>query len=139
MRGPIAPPGVPIARSPAQVFDDLVLDAVEDLEQAWASEMSTIDFAVEEVPSWAGEPGTERALEFDPGVIADRGVALGKLYRPGDRAPSGEPAVKALVVIYRRPIEARTLDLGERADLVFAIVAELVADLLGKDIDELDS
>jgi hypothetical protein len=137
MRGAIAPADVPIARSPAEVFDDLVLDAVEDLEQSWASEVSQVDFGVEEVPAVSGASGAA-AVEFDPGVIADRGVALGRLYRPGEPTPGGERAQKPLIVIYRRPIEARTADLGERGDLVFAIVAELVAELLGKDIDDLD-
>jgi chaperonin GroEL (HSP60 family) len=138
MRGAIAPADVPIARSPAEVFDDLVLDAVEDLEQSWASEVNQVDFGVEEVPAVSGAAGMDTAVEFDPGVIADRGVALGRLYRTGEPTPGGTRADKPLIVIYRRPIEARTADLGERSDLVFAIVAELVAELLGKDIDDLD-
>jgi hypothetical protein len=43
-----------------------------------------------------------------------------------------------VIVIYRRPVEARTADKAERADLVFAVVAELVAELLGRDLDEID-
>jgi hypothetical protein len=135
MRGAIAPADVPIARSRSEVFDDLVLDAVEDLEQTWASEVSQVDFAVEDVPTASGADPT---LEFDPGVVADRGVALGRLYRVGEAMPGGQRVDKPLIVIYRRPIEARTGELGDRGDLVFAIVAELVAELLGKDIDEID-
>jgi hypothetical protein len=138
MRGAIAPADVPIARSRAEMFDDLVLDAVEDLEQSWASEVSQIDFAVEDVPVLAGTRGADPSLEFDPGVVADRGIALGRLYRTGESLSHGERADKPIIVLYRRPIEARTIDQGERGDLVFAIIAELVAELLGKDIDELD-
>ena len=43
-----------------------------------------------------------------------------------------------VVVVYRRPIEARALDVDDCADLIFMVVAELVADLLGRDIDEID-
>jgi hypothetical protein len=96
---------------------------VEELEGRWAAEIADIDFAVEEVPP---EPG----LTFDPAVIADRGVPLGRV----DRGARGA----ALVVVYRRPLEARAPDRLDRGDLVFSVVAELVAEALGKDIDELD-
>jgi hypothetical protein len=136
MRGAIAPPQVPIARSRAEMFDDLVLDAVEDIESSWASEVSQVDFAVEEVP--IAPAGGDSGLEFDSGVVADRGVALGRLYRTGDIMTDGQPAEKPVVVLYRRPIEARTGEAADRGDLVFAIVAELVAELLGKDIEDID-
>jgi hypothetical protein len=42
------------------------------------------------------------------------------------------------IVVYRRPIEARTADVEDRAELVFMVVAELVAEFLGRDIDEID-
>jgi hypothetical protein len=35
MRGPIAPPQVPLAASRADVFADLVQDSVERLERRW--------------------------------------------------------------------------------------------------------
>jgi hypothetical protein len=35
LRGRLVPDGVPLARSRAEQFDDLVLDAVEDLERRW--------------------------------------------------------------------------------------------------------
>jgi hypothetical protein len=123
LRGALAPRSVPITRAPSEIFDDLVLDAVEELEARWAAELAGIDFAVEEVPPEVG-------ATFDPMVIADRGVPLGRL----DRAKSGS----TLVVVYRRPLEARALDRQDRGDLVFSVVAELVAEALGKDIDELD-
>ena len=43
-----------------------------------------------------------------------------------------------MIVIYRRPLEARAADRDDRADLVFSVVAELVAEALGKDVDEID-
>jgi predicted Zn-dependent protease with MMP-like domain len=120
----LAPAAVPLSRAPSEAFDDLVLDAVEELESHWAAEVADIVFAVEDVP-----PGAAPAT-FDPLIVADRGVPLGRL----DRGPGGSP----LVVIYRRPVEARAADRQDRGDLVFSVVAELVAEALGKDLDELD-
>lgn len=123
LRTPLAPREVPIARTRAARFDDLVLDAVEDLEQQLADELDGIEFAIEDVPP------PDRA-DFDPDTVADRGVALGRLYRSGLGTIR-----KPVIVIYRRPVEARTMDPLDRGDLVFAVVTELVAELLGKDID----
>ena len=123
LRGALAPRAVPLTRAPSEAFDDLVLDAIEELEVHWAAELSAVEFAVQDVP-----PETEKA--YDPLVIADRGVPLGRL----DRTASGAP----LVVIYRRPLEARATDRQDRGDLVFSVVAELVAEALGKDLDDLD-
>jgi hypothetical protein len=44
------PPGVPLYRSRAQQFDDLVLEAVARLEPRWETELSDVEFAVQEVP-----------------------------------------------------------------------------------------
>jgi hypothetical protein len=117
---------VPIGRSRAAVFDDLVLDAIEDLERNWSGELAGVEFAIEDVPP----PGR---VEFDPDTVHDRGIALGRLYRNGFGT-----ITKPVVVIYRRPLEARAADLIDRSDLVFAVVTELVAELLGKDVDDLD-
>ena len=130
LRGAIAPVGVPIARSSGDQFDELVLDAVEELERAWAKELAAVEFAVEDVPSAAT---TDTDIEFNPEVVADGPVPLGRLYRGGV-----ESIKSPVIVIYRRPVEARTADKSERADLVFAVVAELVAELLGRDLDEID-
>jgi zinicin-like metallopeptidase len=129
MRSGLAPRAVPVSRTPSEVFDDLVLDAVEELEEHWATELAAVEFAVEEVP-----PLDQAApLDFDPEIVLDRGIPLGRLYRTGT-AGIAQP----IVVLYRRPIEARAVDRDDRADLVFMIVAELVAELLGKDVDEID-
>jgi predicted Zn-dependent protease with MMP-like domain len=130
LRGAIAPVGIPIARSSGDQFDELVLDAVEELERVWAKELAAVEFAVEDVPPAAT---TEADIEFNPEVVADGPVPLGRLYRGGV-----ESIESPVIVIYRRPVEARTADKSERADLVFAVVAELVAELLGRDLDEID-
>jgi predicted Zn-dependent protease with MMP-like domain len=129
LRGELAPRAIPRHRTRGEQFDDLVLDAVEELEARWAAELEGVEFAVEDVPALT--PGA--AVEFDPEVIVDRGVPLGRLLRagiPGAATPT--------IVIYRRPVEARAHDGEDRADLIFTVVAELVAELLGRDVDEID-
>lgn len=116
-RGPLAPAAVPLRRSRAEQFDDLVLDAVEDLEQRWATELRGVEFAVEEVPP------------EQPGDDAD--VPLARV------VPSlpGEPA---RVVVYRRPLEMRAHDRDDLAGLVHDVVVEQVADLLEMDPEAVD-
>ncbi|MGH8963088.1 MAG: metallopeptidase family protein [Jatrophihabitantaceae bacterium] len=128
MRGPIAPPAVPLARTRGEEFDDLILDAVETLETHWAAELAGVEFAVEDVPPVLA------GAELEADLVADRGVPLGRLYREGAQDVPGP-----MVVVYRRPVEARAGELEDRGDLVFMVVAELVAELLGRDLDELDS
>jgi predicted Zn-dependent protease with MMP-like domain len=129
LRGELAPRAVPRQRTRGEQFDDLVLDAVEELEGRWPEELADVEFAVEEVPALT--PGV--AVEFDPDVIVDRGVPLGRLLRTG----IGETTTPTIVV-YRRPVEARARDGEDRADLIFMVVAELIAELLGRDVDEID-
>ncbi len=132
MRGELAPPSVPRSRTRGERFDDLVLDAVEELEVRWAAELAEVEFAVEEVPSLASVDDAQ----FDPGVVVDRGVPLGRLLREGLQNAAG--VATPTIVIYRRPVEARAGPGDERADLIFLVVAELAAELLGRDIDEID-
>lgn len=104
----------------------MVMDAVDELEEHWAAEIAALEFAVEDVP-----PGADAA--FDSDVVVDRGVPLGRLFREG--LPDIDQPV---IVVYRRPIEARALDLDDRADLVFMVVVDLAAEFLGRDVDEID-
>ena len=50
LRGRLVPANVPASRTKAELFDDLVLDAVEALERRYAKELAGVEFAVEEVP-----------------------------------------------------------------------------------------
>lgn len=125
----LALPGIPIARSRAEAFDDLILDAVEELEEHWAADLTGVEFAVEDVPP--PEDTTSRA-EFDPQVVADRGVPLGRLFREG--IPGVTDAAAPLIVLYRRPVEIRARDPHYRGEVVFAVVAELAAEYLGRDL-----
>jgi predicted Zn-dependent protease with MMP-like domain len=120
MRGPLAPSAVPVSRTRAEVFDDLVLDAVEHLEGRWATQLERVQFAVEDVPPL-------EMLGRDPGEP----VPLGSFQPPAVSAP-------AQVVIYRRPIEARAVGIDELADLVHDVVVEQVADLLDMEPETID-
>jgi predicted Zn-dependent protease with MMP-like domain len=127
VRGHLAPIEVPLHRTRSEVFDDLVMDAVDELEEHWSAELAALEFAVEDVPPTAAE------AEFDPDVVLDRGVPLGRLFRHG-LSDIAQP----VVVVYRRPIEARAVEQEDRADLVFMVVVDLAAEFLGRDVDEID-
>ncbi|MBT3167646.1 metallopeptidase family protein [Streptomyces sp. Vc74B-19] len=114
MRGPIAPPQVPLAASRAETFADLVQDSVERLERRWP-QLADIDFLVLDVPRLDGAAGAG---------WSDETVPLGGTVT----AREGRPA---RVVIYRRPVEIRSKGRDERAALVHEVVVEQVADLLG--------
>jgi len=106
MRGPVAPPQVPLSASRAESFHDLVRDSVERLERRWP-QLAEIDFLVLDVP------GAE-----DESVPLGRSVPEGKDHR-------------ARILVYRRPVEIRTKNREERAMLVHEVVVEQVAELLG--------
>jgi hypothetical protein len=115
MRGPIAPPQVPLAASRAEVFADLVQDSVERLERRWP-QLADIDFLVLEVPRLEGQG--------DQAAWGDDAVPLGGTVPARDGR-------RARVVVYRRPVEIRTKGRDERAALVHEVVVEQVAELLG--------
>ncbi|MEV5145873.1 metallopeptidase family protein [Streptomyces sp. NPDC052727] len=115
MRGPIAPPQVPLAASRAEVFADLVQDSVERLERRWP-QLADIDFLVLEVPRLEGRG--------DQVAWTDEAVPLGGVIPARDGR-------RARVVVYRRPVEIRTKGRDERAALVHEVVVEQVAELLG--------
>ena len=116
-RGPLAPPQVPLVESPTERFDNIVLDAVEHVEERWLDQLRSLEFAVEEVP-----PTEPPALVDDE--IASAGVPLARLLPPAGTTP-------ARIVIYRRPLELRAVDREDLEDLVHDIVVEEVAHFLG--------
>ncbi|MFF8999087.1 metallopeptidase family protein [Streptomyces achromogenes] len=122
MRGPIAPPQVPLAASRAEVFADLVQDSVDRLERRWP-QLADIDFLVLEVP--------RLDRRGDAPVWEDEAVPLGG-------AVPARDGRRARVVVYRRPVEIRTKGRDERAALVHEVVVEQVAELLGLTPDTVD-
>jgi hypothetical protein len=103
-----------------------VLDAVQRLEKRWEAELHEVEFAVEDVPSAEpaapGGPRTGSGQELIP---------LARLFP----RHAGHPA---RIVLYRRPIETRAVDLRELGALVHDVVVEQVADLLGMDPGAVD-
>jgi predicted Zn-dependent protease with MMP-like domain len=120
------PPSVPLYRSRAEEFDDLVLEAVGRLEPRWENELSGVEFAVQEVPE-AGELGE------------DADVPLARIVpgSPGTGDPEN-PAGPSRIVLYRRPLLARADDEEELSELVFSVVVEELAELLGMDPEDID-
>jgi predicted Zn-dependent protease with MMP-like domain len=145
LRGQLVPPTVslggrvlrvPAAQTRGERFDDLVLDAVENLEQRWARELEGVEFAVEDVPAVP----LEGDLPYDEDVVTDdtggAAVPLGRLL-PAALDARGRPTAPR-VVVYRRPLEARAADRHDLADLVHDVVVDQVARLLHLDPDEVD-
>jgi predicted Zn-dependent protease with MMP-like domain len=127
LRGRLVPPGVPLYRTRAQQFDDMVLDAVARLEPRWEAELAGVEFAVQEVPE-----ADELAGDSSPLPLA-RAV-------PGSADPHnpGRAATPARIVVYRRPLMARAEDDDELSDLVFGVVVEEFASVLGLDPETID-
>lgn len=113
MRGPVAPPQVPLAVTRGEAFDDLVRDSVGRLERHWP-QLTSVEFAVQEVP------------RTDNGELTDgdETVPLGRVAEGAGNRPDR-------VIVYRRPVEIRTRTREERALLVHEVVVEQVAELLG--------
>jgi predicted Zn-dependent protease with MMP-like domain len=106
MRGPVAPPQVPLSASRAETFQDLVRDSVDRLERRWP-QLADVEFLVMDVP------GTQ-----------EESVPLGRSVPADTQQP-------ARILVYRRPVEIRTKNRDERALLVHEVVVEQVAELLG--------
>jgi predicted Zn-dependent protease with MMP-like domain len=119
MRGPVAPPQVPLAVSRSEAFDDLVRESVHRLERH-LPQLAGVDFAVQDVP---------RADHDAPDAYG--AVPLGRVVHPGDGRP-------ARIVVYRRPVEIRAKNRDERALLVHEVVVEQVAELLGLSPESVD-
>lgn len=125
LRGRLVPATVPLARTKSEIFDDLVLDTVEELERRYAKELAGVEFAVEEVPPDLNV--------YDSDVLEDGEVPLARLL-PGR---PGRQSVSPRIVLYRRPLEFRAVDREDLADLIRDVVIEQVANLLGVDPEEL--
>ena len=120
LRGQLLPSSLPAARTRAERFDDLVLDAAEDLPRRWRERVQEVELAVEDVPP------------ADPSPWEGGEVPLGRVF-PADRG------LAARVVVYRRPVEARAQGHADLADRVRSGVVEQLAHELGVSPDELES
>lgn len=116
--GPLAPAGVPAARSPKAAFDAVVLSVVRELEARWHAELGLVEFAVEETPlvpdDWAADT-----------------VPLASLVRGSGGRPTR-------LVLFRRPIELRSETRGDLSAMVLTVLVEQVSELLGRPPEEVD-
>ena len=147
LRGALAPPDVPLYRTRTERFDDLVLQAVARLEPQWEAHLSGVEFAVEEIPpldeAATGvrgpvplsrlEPGSPRSRAPEPGGGPDGPALLG-----ADRPDGGAGQDPPRIVVYRRPLMARADDEDELGELVFDVVVEEFARMLGLDPGDVD-
>lgn len=114
-------------RTRAQQFDDMVLDAVARLEPRWETELAGVEFAVQEVPE-------AEELAEDSGPLPLARIVPGS---PDPRDPA-RPASATRIVVYRRPLLARAEDDDELSDLIFDVVVEEFARVLGLDPEVVD-
>jgi predicted Zn-dependent protease with MMP-like domain len=103
-----------------------VLEAVARLEPRWEAELSGVEFAVQEVP--------------DADTIGeDEGVPLARIVRGSpDTSDPGNPASTPRIVLFRRPLLARAEDEDELSELIFDVVVEELAEILGVDPEVID-
>ena len=136
----LVPPDVPLHRTRAERFDDLVLQAVARLEPQWEAHLSGIEFAVEEIPPADspvnGPRGPVPLSRLEPGGPGGRGGPGG----PGVPEPADDEAgpQPPRIVVYRRPLMARADGEEELGELVFDVVVEEFARMLGIDPADVD-
>lgn len=111
---PLAPAGVPAARSRAERFDETALRVMRAVVGRWTGELGEVELAVEEVPVL-------------PAGWADASVPLAA-YVAGSAGPAG-PAPR--LVLFRRPLEHRAEGAVELEALLLTVVVEQLADVLG--------
>ncbi|MGH3824866.1 MAG: metallopeptidase family protein [Pseudonocardiaceae bacterium] len=134
VRGLLYPSTLPVARSRAERFDAIVLEALGPIDERWHAEIDRLDIAVDEVPEVTDcDPAT---VTWGSDVVEDGNIPLARLVPAGvDRA--GLPT-RARIVLYRRPLETRAQDGGDLSDLVHEVLVEQVANYLGLDPDAID-
>ena len=115
--GPLTPLGTPPPPSPAELFDRRVAAVVDRLRRHLAPALDAVQFGVEEMPVLPGDWAYE--------------VPLCTHVRASGRQP-------ARLVVYRLPVLGRARGRADIDGLLLDLVVEEVADLLGRDPDDLD-
>jgi predicted Zn-dependent protease with MMP-like domain len=116
MRGPAfghdAPRGrVPAHLSARELFDQVAVDVMRDVESRWPEELAAVELAVEDIP-----------------VLPHTWVA------PRVPLASLVPATQVVpprLVLFRRPIEHRAETQADLEALLLTVVVEQLADYLG--------
>lgn len=121
MRGPGVLPrtaGRPAGPTSRAVFDRLVLEAAQLLEERWHEHLGLVEYAVEDTP-------------LVPDDWGDEAVPLSSLVRGSGTRPTR-------IVIFRRPVEHRAESRTELRALVLTLLVEQVAELLGLPSEDVD-
>ncbi|MGI8816530.1 MAG: metallopeptidase family protein [Pseudonocardia sp.] len=134
LRGLRYPTTTPMFKNRAERFDAMVLEALEPIEERWGTELTELDLAVDLVPEI--EQTDPDVRSWPPEVVEDMGVPLAQLVPAGvDRR--GHPT-RARIVLYRRPLEARSRDGVDLVELLHEVLIEQVACYLGVEPGALD-
>jgi Zincin-like metallopeptidase len=121
MRGPAFGPDAPAGRVPVnlgarELFDQVAVDVMSDVESRWPDELAAVELAVEDIPvlprTW----------------VAPR-VPLASLVPATQIAPPR-------LVLFRRPIEHRAETRADLEALLLTVVVEQLADYLGVPAEE---
>ena len=114
--GPLAPEGVPAARTRGERFDGTALRVMRAVVRRWTAELGDVELAVEEVPvlpvGWSDS--TVPLATY----IASTGTSLPRL------------------VLFRRPLEHRAEGPAELEGLLLTVVVEQLAEVLGIPAEE---
>ncbi len=105
-----------VTRSAA--FDDLVVTTTERFRSVLGRYWQEVEFAVQDVPPLAP-------------TRWEQGVALARVFPASGRHPTR-------VVLYRRPIESLVQRGDDIHDVVYEVLVEQVALILGVDADDVD-
>jgi predicted Zn-dependent protease with MMP-like domain len=122
MRGPaVLPrvPGRPELPTRRERFDDLALGIVTEIDARWQDRLGLVEYAVEDTPQLPDDWTSDT-------------VPLSSLVRGSGSTPTR-------LVLFRRPIEHRCDNRAELEAMVFTVVVEQVAELLGIDAEDVDS
>ena len=110
------------------------MQAVSRLEPRWEAHLAGVEFAVEEIPPAAdAAAGPVPLARLEPGSPGGPAAVAG----PG-AAASADAARPPRIVVYRRPLMARADGDDDLGELVFEVVVEEFARLLGVDPEDVD-
>lgn len=122
MRGPaflgsdLAPAGVPARRRPYERFDAIALGVMRELWDRFPEALAPIQLGVEEVPML-------------PQGWSPEAVPLASFAK----AQGGQPA---RVILLRKPIEHRARNRDDLEALIFTVLVEQVAEVMGIEPEE---
>ena len=116
IRGSMIPKTVPGYRTPAQRFDDLVVELSNNFENRIGTKFGNVEVAVEDIPP------------SDPAPWEEYKVTLARHFPSVLGSPNR-------IVLYRKPIEARVTSYYELRLYLYEIIAEQISYLLDIDLD----